>query len=428
MTLSPSLDFFPLLAAILAAVTCGLLGNWLVLRRLSLMGDAISHSVLPGLVLAFLLTTARTGWAMFIGAAIAGVVTVVLIELVKKLGRVEPGAAMGVVFSILFALGVLLIERAEVRGVDLDADCVLYGRLEDLAMFGWPATWGDLLSWQTFEVMPRQVTLLLIVFGVAVALSVVLFKELRIAAFDPGLATTQGVSATAVHYVLMTSVAAATVAAFEAVGSILVIAMLIVPAVTARLLTDRLGPQLLASVAVAVACGAGGYVAATLVPAAFDWPAVNAAGSMTVVAGGLLVMAALFSPRHGLVARMVRRRNLARRSAVDDLLARLLRHREAGRQAVPLERIKPTPGLIPPPVAAKLAGQLGLIRRDHGTLALTVIGLGRATDLIRRHRQWEAYLRPDHVHDTAEQLEHLPLRPEVVAEVDPHGRPIPPRV
>ena len=112
------LDLFPMLAGLLAALGCGLLGNFLVLRRLSLMGDAISHSVLPGLVIAFLVASSRDPLVMFVGAALAGVATVVLVELIKKLGRVEPGAAMGVVFSVLFALGVLLIERAEISVAD----------------------------------------------------------------------------------------------------------------------------------------------------------------------------------------------------------------------------------------------------------------------------------------------------------------------
>jgi manganese/zinc/iron transport system permease protein len=431
VTLDPGLDFFPLLAGVLAVATCGLLGNWLVLRRLSLMGDAISHSVLPGLVIAFLVTSTRSGYAMFFGAAVAGVVTVVLIELVKKLGRVEPGAAMGVVFSILFALGVLLIERAAVRHVDLDADCVLYGQLETLSTFGFPYVWSDVLDPQILSVMPRQITLLLVTFVAAVGLSVLLFKELRISAFDPALATTQGVNATVMHYVLMTFVAAATVAAFEAVGSILVIAMLIVPAVTARLLTDRLAPQLVVSVVVSIACALGGYIGSTAVPAVFDAGSVNAAGSMTVVAGLLLVTAAFASPRHGVIARVRRRRALTRQSAVDDLLARLMRQREAGRTTIALSDIAATPGLIPPRLAADLADRRGMIRRDHGHLSLTDTGLVRATELIRRHRQWESYLvegaqlRVDHVHDVAEQLEHLPISPEVTRDRDPHGRPIP---
>ena len=204
------LDLFPMLAGTLAAVGCGLLGNFLLLRRLSLMGDAISHSVLPGLVIAFLIVSTRSPLVMFLGAAIAGVATVVLVELVKKLGRVEPGAAMGVVFSILFALGVLLIERAAVRHVDLDADCVLHGQLETLAWYGAPDTLAGLLQWSTIEAVPRQVVTLAVMVVLAFAFVGSLFKELRIAAFDPALATTQGFNATLMHYLLMVLVAAAT--------------------------------------------------------------------------------------------------------------------------------------------------------------------------------------------------------------------------
>ena len=152
------LDLFPLLAGTLAAVTCGLLGNFLVLRRLSLMGDAISHSVLPGLVVAFLITSTRSPLVMLLGAALAGVATVVLVEMVKKLGRVEPGAAMGVVFSVLFALGVLLIEQAAARHVDLDADCVLHGQLETLIWYDAPASLAGLFQWSTLAATPRQVS------------------------------------------------------------------------------------------------------------------------------------------------------------------------------------------------------------------------------------------------------------------------------
>jgi len=302
------LDLFPMLAGTLAAVGCAVLGNFLVLRSLSLMGDAISHSVLPGLVIAFLIASTRGPVVMFLGAAIAGVATVVLVELVKRLGRVEPGAAMGVVFSVLFALGVLLIERAAVRHVDLDAQCVLHGQLETLAWYGAPDSLSGLLSWSTLDHVPRQVVVLLIMVVLAFAFMTLFFKELRIAAFDPDLATAQGMSATLMHYLLMIFVAAATVASFEAVGSILVIAMLVCPAATARLLTDRLLPQIVWSVVIAIVCGVGGYALASLVPAAFGKDAVNAAGSMAVLAGVLLALAIVVSPSHGVIAKTLRRR------------------------------------------------------------------------------------------------------------------------
>jgi len=266
MGLRIDLDLFPLTAALLAAISCGLLGNFLVLRRLSLMGDAISHSVLPGLVIAFLLTSSRAPMVMFIGAVCAGIATVVLVELVKRLGRVEPGAAMGVVFSVLFAFGVLLLESSAVRSIDLDAECVLHGQLETLVWYAAPQTFGDLLNPSTLEAVPPQVVTLSIMALLSIGFVVMFFKELRVAAFDPALATTLGFNATGLHLALMLFVAAATVASFEAVGSILVIAMLICPAATARLLTDRLSTQIILSGIIGVGSSALGYALASWGP------------------------------------------------------------------------------------------------------------------------------------------------------------------
>ncbi len=414
----PMLDLFPLAAAVLAAVVCALLGNFLVLRRLSLMGDAISHSVLPGLVIAFLLTTSRHPAAMFAGAALAGVATVVLVELVKKLGRVEPGAAMGVVFSVLFALGVLLMRQAAADQIDLDADCLLHGDLEGLHWYGAPESLSGLWSVETLEAAPRQVRVLIAMTLLATGFVGVFFKELRISAFDPALATAQGVHAGVMHYALMLFVAAATVASFEAVGSILVIAMLICPAATARLLTDRLGAQVLLSVLLACAAALIGYFGATLIPAQFDLDSVNAAGSIAVVSGALLAAAAVFSPSHGVLSAALRRRGVAREVALDDLLGAMYRDEESGA------------GLTAPGGAAlALAKKRGLVAASGNDLSET--GRTRARELVRRHRLWERYLvdeagyAADHVHETAEELEHTRLAPDSSATTDPHGRPIP---
>ncbi|MEM1446676.1 MAG: metal ABC transporter permease [Planctomycetota bacterium] len=426
----PGLDLFPLTAAVLAVVTCGLLGNFLLLRRQSLMGDAISHSVLPGLVVAFLVTSSRNPMLMFAGAAVAGVLTVVLIELVKKLGRVEPGAAMGVVFSVMFALGVLLIERAAARHVDLDADCVLYGQLETLAWFEAPMTIAGLWSWATIEAIPRQVWMLLVMCTLAFAFVAMLFKELRIAAFDPGLATSQGIHAGAMHYVLMVFVAAATVASFEAVGSILVIAMLIAPAATARLLTDRLWTQVVASVLIAVSAAVMGYFGATAVPALFDAPSVNAAGSITVVAGMVVGAAAIASPSHGLLIRAWRRNRLGRTAAIDDLLTTLLRFDESGQHAGSFDDLLAV-GLQQPSRVAQWATRRGLIQSAAEPVTLTDDGRRRALVVLRNHRLWESYLvqdaglAEDHVHEPAHRFEHLSVEPPGDADIDPHGRPIP---
>jgi manganese/zinc/iron transport system permease protein len=363
--------------------------------------------VLPGLVIAFIISSSRSSSAMLLGAGVAGVATVILVEVVKRLGRVEPGAAMGVVFSVLFALGVLLIEKASVRGVDLDADCVLHGQLETLALY---------------DTVPPQVTMLAVMLIAATVFVTLFFKELRLAAFDPALATTQGFSATAMHYALMLFVAAATVASFEAVGSILVIAMLICPAATARLLTDRLLPQIVVSVVAAFLAANLGYFGASWIPSVLHAQGdVNAAGSITIAAGGLLVGALLFSPSHGVVARAVQRSRMRRSIAIDDLLASLFRREEA------------TGAVSTAASSAAIGAALarGLAHRVSNGLELTDKGRELAKDVVRRHRLWESYLveragvSPDHVHETAERLEHLGVRPLEGPSLDPHGREIP---
>ncbi len=425
------LDLFPLLSAVFAAVTCAVLGNCLVLRRLCLMGDAISHSVLPGLVIAFLLAATRNPLVMLLGAAISGIATVVLVELVKKLGRVEPGAAMGVVFSVLFALGVLLIENAAARHVDLDADCVLHGQLETLVWYGAPREWETLSAGAIFDAAPRQVFMLAGACVAAILFVALLFKELRLAAFDAELATAQGFSAPALHGALMVIVAIATVASFEAVGSILVIAMLVCPAASARLLTDRLRPQIIVSVVVAVAAAVLGYLGASAIPAVFGKDSVNAAGSIAVASGALLAAAALGSPTHGVIARALRRRSLARTVALEDVLGALYRADELGRPAIARQALLRD---LPPPAAGALAHALArnlAVASDSG-IALTPAGRTAAAEVIRRHRSWERYLvdeaglAPDHVHLTAEQLEHTEVRPPISASHDPHGKEIPP--
>lgn len=422
------LDLMPLAASVLAALSCGLLGNFLVLRRQSMLGDAISHSVLPGIVVAFLLAGSRNPAVMLAGAAVAGLLSVFLTEVVKRVGRVEPGAAMGVVFSVFFAVGVYLMQRAA-RNVDLDADCVLYGQLEGLIWT--PPADAPLFSPEALAAIPRQVTALAAVSIVCVVFITALSKELRLVCFDPELATSLGFRAGWVGSALMALVAAATVAAFEAVGSILVIAMLICPAATARLLTDRLRTQIMLSGCVAAVAGAGGYFAGTRLPPALGLSAsVNAAGAIAVVAGALFALAAILSPRHGVLARALRHRALSRRVLLEDFVGAIYRRHESGRQQ----------GALPDRVLAAepLARRLGLVEGPRGELSLTERGRALASSVVRRHRLWESYLvrragmQPDHVHDPAEALEHL-LDPErrglglpTPPLTDPHGRAIPP--
>jgi len=293
-----SIDTWIVVVAVLAAVSCALLGNFLVLRKMSMMGDAISHAVLPGLAIAFLITHARASLTMFIGAAVVGVLTAVFTQWVSRLGNVDRGASMGIVFTTLFAAGLLLIVQAADH-VDVDPGCVLYGAIELTPL---DVVWRPVLFGWELEV-PRAALVLASVLALNLGFIVALYKELRISSFDPELATTLGFDADVMHYLLMTLVAITTVAAFEAVGSIIVIAMLIVPAAAAHLLTDRLGLMVLISAVFAILSAGLGHVSALIVPSWFGFESTSSSGMMAVVAGLIFALVMFFAPRYGILTK-----------------------------------------------------------------------------------------------------------------------------
>lgn len=301
-----SLDTWIVVVGALAATACALLGNFLLLRKMSMMGDAISHAVLPGLAIAFIITGARASLTMFIGAAIVGVLTAVFTQWISRFGKVDEGASMGIVFTTLFALGLLLIVRAA-EHVDLDPSCVLYGAIELTPLdVVWRPEWFGMV----FEV-PRAALVLAGITCLNLLFVVAFFKELRISSFDPELATTMGINSNLMHYMLMTLVAVTTVAAFEAVGSIIVIAMLIVPAATAHLLTDRLSLMIALSVVSALASAVLGHVSALIVPGWFGFVdqatgqslATSSSGMMAVAAGVIFGVVLLFAPKYGVLGK-----------------------------------------------------------------------------------------------------------------------------
>ena len=297
------IDAPALMAAVLACAACALVGNFLVLRRQGMMGDAVSHAILPGIVGGFLVAGTRDTLPMMLGALAAAALAGLLIEAVRRLGRLESGAAMGVVFTVMFAAGVVMIEQASAGGIDLDADCVLYGQLETILWLA-PGGWDSLRDPAVWAALPREVLTLAAVFALCVALVGLFYKELKITTFDPALASTLGIPAGLFHYGVVLLVAATAIAAFEAVGSILVIAMLIAPPAAARLLTDRLAAQILLSVALGVLAALAGYGAAAFGPMILGAShSLNAAGMIAVASGLILALAVLFGPRHGLLGR-----------------------------------------------------------------------------------------------------------------------------
>ena len=291
----------PILIGVFSAIACALPGNFLILRRQALIGDAISHVVLPGIVVAFLVTGVVAAIPMLIGAAGAAVVAVILIELVKRLGNIEPGAAMGVVFTTMFAAGVLMLEQSDTSQVHLDVEHALMGNLESLIWFR-AEGWGSLFDPQALAALPEELPRIAVVCALVAALTLIFWRWLKIATFDEGFAQALGIPAAALGFGLVVTAAVAAVAAFDAVGSIIVIAMFICPPAAARLMTSRLERQVWWSVAFATLSAILGYVFAGYGPLWFGAQnAVSAAGMIAAVSGVILGLACLFGPHRSRV-------------------------------------------------------------------------------------------------------------------------------
>jgi manganese/zinc/iron transport system permease protein len=281
---------------VLAAVACALPGNFLLLRRQAMMGDMMAHSVLPGLITGFLLTGQVSGWVMFAGAGAAALVAALMVEAVVRLARVDPGAAMGMTFTTMFASGVLLLELTGASGVHLDVEHALYGNLESLIWLD-ATGWASVLDPVALAGLPPELAQLGAVAAGLGLLCWVFWRVLVMASFDAGHAAVLGLPVGVISLGIVAATAIASVAAFTAVGSILTIAMLICPPATARLLTNRLGVQLCLSLCIAAVSAVLGFVLAGYGPLWLGLSgAVSAAGMIAVTSGGLLALAVLFGP------------------------------------------------------------------------------------------------------------------------------------
>ncbi|MBB3183591.1 manganese/zinc/iron transport system permease protein [Halomonas fontilapidosi] len=289
----------PMAVALLICLSCALLGNFLVLRRQSLIGDAISHVALPGIVASFLLTGTLASSAMMLGAGVSALFTVAMIELIRRLGRVENSAAMGVVFTSLFALGVLMLEWNEVGTVHLDVEHALYGNLESLIWFEGTSL-ASLVDPQALATLPPQLGRAAWMGALVVGFVVAFRRGLVMASFDADFAASVGARPSLVGLLLVLMVAVAAIAAFEAVGAIIVIAMFICPAATARLITNRLATQVALSQLIAAVSALLGYVLAGYGPGWMGFEvSLSAAGMIATLSGGFLLLACLFGPyRH----------------------------------------------------------------------------------------------------------------------------------
>jgi ABC-type Mn2+/Zn2+ transport system permease subunit/Mn-dependent DtxR family transcriptional regulator len=394
--------------ALLVSITCSLSGVFLVLRRDSLLGDSISHSILLGIALVFLVFKTRDPILMTIGGVISGVLTALISKYLSL--RLPTDTALGIVFSSLFALGVIIISFSA-RKVDLDPTCVLYGNLE-------------LLPFDTINGVPRAFVNALVLFLLVVLFLLLFWRVLLVASFDEVLSKALGINPRVVYYVFVCLISIVTVLFFEMVGSILVIGMLVTPVATALLVTSKLSGVFIFSVVFSIVASVFGFSLSLVL----DAPA--ASGIAT--AGLLIFLLVLFLwPKTGLLAKFLERMFTRYRIAKEDMLADLYRRSEKGVNVFSKTLI--SRALLPYLKLSKL------IEGDSTSgFSLTEEGREIGKSIIRKHRLFEAFLEQevglpsDHLHEISEKVEHFisdssenKLRETVKSKRDPHGKIIP---
>lgn len=360
-----------ILVASLVAAACAIPGVFLVLRRVSLMSDAISHTVLLGIVIGFFIVRDIHSPVLILFAAAAGVLTVTLSELLLRTRRVREDAAIGLVFPALFSIAVIIITR-DFSNIHLDTDAVLLGELAFA-----PFNRAEILGAN----LPKGIWIMGAILLINLVLLALFYKELKLATFDSALAAALGFSPALIHYGLMASVSVTAVGAFDHVGSILVIALMIAPPAAAYLLTDRLSKMLVISVIIAVLSALGGYVVARTLD-------VNISGAMATFTGIFFVVVLIFAPERGLLARAISRRRRALRFAEEMLLVHLNRHENTAEAAVEntvthlVDELNWTATFARDTV--QRASQHGYIQRDNGSLHLTEQGRDVAHHALSR--------------------------------------------
>jgi manganese/zinc/iron transport system permease protein len=408
------------LGSLLLGASAGVLGCFMLLRRRALLGDALAHAALPGVCLAFIVTGSKHPLALLLGAAVTGGLGVLSVDTIVRRSRIKEDAALALVLSVFFGLGIVLLTRIQKSGAAAQAGL-------DRFLFG-----------QAASLVPADVAVLASVTTVLLAVVFVAFKELKLLAFDSSFAATLGWPVTGLELLQSALTVTAITVGLQLVGVVLMAAMLITPAAAARYWTDRL-PRMLA---IAAAIGAiSGVLGAAISLIAPRMPT----GPWTVVAATAFFAVSLFAaPKRGVIARAIRHAAMRRRTADENVLKTVWQLGEAtagfdtprGAHEVAARR------RIPEREARRVLERLrrsGWIERMGAGFRFTTAGLDRARRIVRLHRLWEVYLAerlqlaPDHVHDDAEHIEHI-LTPELEAEleaalarpaVDPHGEPIP---
>ncbi len=400
-----------LIASITIGISCGLIGTYIMLRRMSLIGDALAHAVLPGVVVSFIVA-GKSEVALFIGAVISGILTVLLIGFVNRNSKIKEDTSIGIIFTGAFALGILLV--SQLKQVHIDLSSYLF---------------GDVLGVSTGDI-----TLSLIIMVTIILCIILFYKQLLLTSFDPTMAMTIGISTTLVHYMLMTLLSMSIVAGLQSVGVILIIAMLITPPATAYLLSNSLKKILvLSSLFGMLSAVAGLYLS-------YHFNFASGA-SIVLVAVAMFMLAFLFSPKEGVVTKLIRRRGASRLVLIEDVIKLSYKFSGDENKTELTDKIANELGISNSKVESAIRTLIakGLMNRVDGNCLLTGDGIKYATRLIRTHRLWETYITKEkvtdmeHVHPEAEKIEHI-LSEDIVDEIDeelgfpekdPHGSEIP---
>lgn len=401
-----------LIASSMVGLMCGVLGCFIVLRNMALIGDALAHAILPGVVVAFMVV-GYSALGFFVGAVVAGLVTAIGITWIQHNVNTKNDAAIGIVFTAMFSVGIMGISWiSRDQGVHLDLKDFLFGNVLGVS---------------------NQDLILTACITIYVLISIAVFyRYLFVTTFQQVIAETMGISTKAVHYFLMLLLSFAVVASLQTVGVILVVAMLITPAATALLLSDRLRWVLLIAGCIGLSASVLGMVIAVVF-------ATTPGPAMAVTATLIYLVAVFLAPKKGLVFRFFQKRKLQLKIELEDTLKQSLLLQDSSN--LNLENLLQRLGFSKNKLQKYLNAlkKNGQVEYEQQSIKLTASGIEQARQLVRAHRLWETYLvqqmglTEEQIHDEAEKFEHL-LSVDLLDEVDeqlgfpsidPHGSPIP---
>jgi manganese/zinc/iron transport system permease protein len=409
-----------LLGATMLGALGGLLGSFALLRRQSLLGDALAHAALPGVVLAFLLTGSKAPLPLFAGALATGLLASLAILATVRWSRVKEDAAMGIVLSVFFGIGIVLLTYIQKlpSGNQSGLDKFLFG--------------------QAATLVEEDLKVMAVLGGVVLAVVLLFYKEFKLLSFDPGFGASLGLPVRTLDVLLTLLLVVVVVVGLQTVGVVLIVATLITPAAAARQWTDRLGAMILLSAGLGAASGVAGSMASATIPRLPTGPVI------VLVASVALIGSLLFAPRRGILWALLQERRATDRIRRENLLRDLYLEGERGGvwdAFVSWSYLMGVRGRTSADLSRSARGLVrdGLAERGEGRLRLTAEGRRAAGGVVRKHRVWEVYLTrrlelpSDHVHRDAEAMEHA-LSDEAVARIDallgypdedPHGSPIP---